>query len=319
MQKYKNKTVFITGVAGLAGSTSAKHFLEQGAHVVGLVKDKNKKSYNLPTNDNLSIVQGDIRDKDCLQYCLSKYEVDYVLHLASQPIVRICHNDPYTAYTTNVMGVINLFEACKALKSFPKKVVVMTSDKSYGPAPVPYHEDTPYAIFDSYTTSKICQDAVSLSYARTYGYPIVVVRAGNLYGPGDLNLSRLIPRSVLKMLDNESPMLYREVGEYIREFLYIEDIVRAYDVLLEKGVPGEAYNVGGTPPQRILDVITMIRDKINPSIPIQIEDKNFDEIHEQYLNADKIKALGWESGVDLSTGLNRTIEWYRDYKKICGW
>lgn len=312
---FKDKTVFVSGASGFVGCAAVKHFLSLGAHVVALVKDENKKSRELPNEGNLSIVYGDIRDKDCLQYCLSKYEVDYVLHLASQPIVRICHNDPYTAYTTNVMGVINLFEACKALKTFPKKVVVMTSDKSYGPAPVPYVEDTPYAVFDSYTTSKMCQDAIALSYARTYNLPIVVVRAGNLYGPGDLNTSRLIPRSILRLMDGESPMLYREVGEYVREFLYVDDIIRAYEVLFEKGVPGEAYNVGGTPPQKILDVITMIRDKINPNIPIELADKDFNEIKEQYLNADKIKALGWESGVDLSEGLNRTIAWWKSYDR----
>ncbi len=313
---FKNTSVLITGAAGLVGQAAVKYFLSQGARVVALVKDDNSKARLLPSN--VSIVKGDIRDKECLQYCLSKYEVDYVLHLASQPIVRICHNDPFTAYETNVMGVINLFEACRALVKKPKKIVVMTSDKAYGPAPVPYREDTPLVGFDSYCTSKACQDLVSLSYAKTYGLPIVVVRAGNLYGPGDLNLSRLIPNSTLRMLDGLSPTLYSGVAEFIREFIYVDNIVEAYAILFEKGVAGEAYNVGGTTPQRIGSVIEMIRDKVNPSLDIEIISKDFDEVKEQYLDATKIMALGWKPRVDLSEGLDITIDWYKKLKASGG-
>jgi len=196
---------------------------------------------------------------------------------------------------------------------------VMTSDKAYGPAPVPYVEDTPYAVFDTYTTSKICQDAIALSYARTYDLPITVVRAGNLYGPGDLNTSRLVPRSILRMLDGMSPVLYSDVAGYVREFLYIDKIIEVYKVLFEKGVAGEAYNVGGTKPQKIGDVIEMIRDKINPSVKIESIEKSFSEIKEQYLDASKIKALGWEARTSLSDGLDQTIQWAKAYKDNRGW
>lgn len=113
-------------------------------------------------------------------------------------------------------------------------------------------------------------------------------------------------------------MLYSDVAGYVREFLYIEDIIGAYKILFEHGIQGEAYNVGGTPPQRIGAVISMIRDKINPEMEIDIVDKSFDEIKEQYLNADKIKSLGWKSNVELSDGLDRTIAWYKNYRENGG-
>lgn len=310
---FKGLNIFITGINGFVGSATAEYFLNLGAHVIGLVKDRNRKSQT-DILSRCSIIYGDIRDIEILRYVLSKYEVDYVLHLAAQPIVRICNNDPYTAYMTNVVGTLNLLEACRSLVQKPKKIIVMTSDKAYGPhEQLPYKEESPLVIADSYCTSKACQDMVARSYGDTYNLPVVVVRAGNLYGPGDVNTSRLIPRSILRLFDGKAPVLYSGVANYVREFIYVGNIVSAYATLLDKGVPGEAYNVGGTEPQKIIDVIEMVRDKVNPDIEIEIVRKDFYEIEAQYLDATKIMKLGWEPTVSLSEGLDESIVWYREY------
>lgn len=305
--------IFITGINGFVGTAAAEYFVNQGHHVIGLVKDFNRKSQHTVLN-KCSIVQGDILNKDLLQSILSKYEVTHVLHLAAQAIVRICDNDPYTAYMTNVMGTLNLLEACRLLKNKPQKIIVMTSDKAYGLASVPYKEELPLVPADTYCTSKSCQDMIATSYAKTYDLPICVVRAGNLYGPGDLNISRLIPNNVLKLLNNKSPTLYTGVANYLREFIYVDNVIKAYDILFEKGLQGHAYNVGGTKPYRIIEVINMIKDKINPSIEINMIEKNFFEIEEQYLDSSKMETLGWKPEVDVPEGLNRTIEWLKAWK-----
>lgn len=308
----EGKTIFITGAGGFAGQAAVNFFVGKGAHVVGLLHDSIvARADAWPNPEKFTMVKGSILDKDRLTSIISKYEVDYVLHLASQAIVRKCDNDPYLAYQTNIMGAINLFEACRILKRTPKKVVVMTSDKAYGPAPVPYTETTPLVWCDTYGTSKLCQDAISLSYAKTYGVPNVNVRAGNIYGPGDQNTSRLIPGSILKLLEGKSPMLYSGVYSYVREFIYIDDMMEAFDTLFQYGEPGQAYNVGGTQPCKIGEIIEMVRDKINKKIPIEVVEKEFYEIREQYLDASKIRELGWNPKISLSDGLDRTVEWYR--------
>lgn len=308
-----SKNCLITGVNGFIGTATAKSFIKNGWNVIGLVKDRNNKTQK-DVQERCSIVYGDIRDIEVLRYILSKYEIDYVLHLAAQPIVRICNNDPFTAYMTNVMGTLNLLEAARCLKKFPEKIIVMSSDKAYGPhEKLPYKEDSELVVADSYCTSKSCQDMISRSYAKTYGLPVVIVRAGNIYGPGDLNTSRLIPRSILRMLSGKNPVLYSGVTNFVREFIYIDNIISAYTTLLEKGVSGEAYNVGGTEPKKIIDVIGMVRDKINPDITIDIIDKDFYEIEAQYLDASKLMSLGWAPKVTLSEGLGRSIEWYSKY------
>jgi CDP-glucose 4,6-dehydratase len=306
------KNILITGINGFVGTAAAKTFHEQGFHVVGLVRDINFKS-NLDIHKFCSIVRGDILDKDLLSSILSKYEISHILHLAAQPIVRICNSDPYSAYMTNMVGTLNLLESIRTINRKLEKVIIMTSDKAYGPHTVlPYREDFELKVADSYCTSKACQDMVSRSYAQTYDLPVTVVRAGNIYGAGDLNLSRLIPNTILRLLRNENATLYSGVAEYKREFIYVDDIVNAYQTLFKASTnPGEVFNIGGTSPLKTLDVITQIKDKINPSLKVDLIEKQFYEIPEQYLDGTKLQNLGWQAQVDISTGLDRTIKWIK--------
>ena len=314
MSSFKGSNLLITGANGFVGTAAVNHFLNRGAHVVALVKDINRKTLLPSASSNFSIARGDILDRDSVRTILNHYEIDYVLHLAAESIVKICDSDPYSAYTTNVVGTLNVLEEARTSKRRPKKIIVMTSDKAYGPAEVPYKEDTPPVVGDSYATSKTCQDFLSRSYAKTYGLPVVVARASNIYGPGDLNISRLIPRSILNLFNGERPMLYNGVAEFVREFLYIDDVLSGYEVMFEKGVDGEPYNIGGTGHFRIKEVIQMIVDKVAPTASIDIVEKSFYEIPVQYIDGSKLMALGWEPQTKLSEGLDRTIEWYRNYR-----
>jgi CDP-glucose 4,6-dehydratase len=311
------KNILITGINGFLGTATAKHFLNQGHHIVGLVRDLNMKSQK-DVQDKCSIVRGDILDKELVRSIFAKYEIDYVLHLAACPIVRICNNDPYTAYMTNIVGTLNVLEAARSLKRSPEKIICITSDKAFGPhSKLPYTEDSELVVSDSYCTSKACQDQISRSYANTYGLPIITVRAGNLYGAGDLNTSRLIPQTITRLLSGESPILYSGVADYVREFLYVTNVVAAFDILLQKGINGEPYNIGGTQPYKIRDVIEIIRDKINPEATIEIVQKDFFEIPQQYLDASKLETLGWKPQINLSDGLDKTIAWFRERQNAC--
>jgi len=310
---FTGKNILITGINGFVGTAAAKSFVEAGAHVIGIVKDTNRKTDPWIVN-NCSIVNGDIRDLSLLNYTMSHYEVDYVLHLASQAIVKICHSDPYTAYETNIMGMVNVLEAARMQALPPSKILVMVSDKYYGSAAqLPYTEDLPPEVADTYCTSKTCQDMIARSYASTYGVKAITIRAGNIYGPGDFNMSRLIPKNMIKLYRGESPVLYSHSAEMVREFLYVDDVVEAFKVLFIKGVVGEAYNIGGTEPCKIGDVMERIREIVNPEIPIKIEVVEFGEINAQYLNADKLRFLGWEPLTSLDDGLKKSFEFYQNW------
>ena len=310
---FTDKNIIVFGANGFVGTILVKDLLSKGANVVAVYRDQNCKSQLPPPSLNLSYYQADIMNKLDITNCISKFEADYIFQLASNSIVKICHADPYSAYMTNVIGSLNVLEAIRTIKRPIIKGVFLTSDKAYGPAPVPYTEDTPPVVGDTYATSKTCQDFIASSYAKTYNLPIVIARASNIYGPGDLNTSRLIPRSILNLLKGKSPVLYDGVAKYIREFVYVDDVVSGLETLAISGVPGEAYNIGGAVDDRyeILHLIQKICDLIDPNIGIEIQHKDFAEIQVQYLNAKKLEALGWNRSVSVDLGLIKTIEWYK--------
>lgn len=305
------QNVLITGMNGFVGSALAERLLKQkGIRVVGLIRDKNFKSRR-DLLDKTSIVYGDLRDIDSIRYTMSHYEIDTVFHLGAVTILRQAVVDPQTCYGVNVMGTVNILEAARSVGA--KKIVVASSDKAYGTYKnLPYVETMPVqASADSYSTSKACTDLIAQSYASTYDMDVSIVRAGNIYGPGDRNMSRLIPRSILRILEGIQPQLYKGVAQYKREFMYIDDVIDAYLTVQDRGLKGEAYNIGGSGFQSILDTVKLIAEITNhPDLEPEIIDKDFIEIKEQYLDPTKIKKLGWKCNFDIRRGLEESVKWY---------
>jgi CDP-glucose 4,6-dehydratase len=203
----------ITGANGFLGSALSERLCHQGHRVVGIVRDRNYKSRR-EILDRISVVHGDLRDPTVLRYALSQYEIDTIFHVGAVTILRKSVMDPLTCYETNVLGTAYLLEAAR--QQGIKKIVVASSDKAYGTyKKLPYKEEMHVqASADAYSTSKACTDLLAQQYAKGYDMDISIVRAGNIFGAGDLNMSRLIPRSILNCLDGIQPVLYKGVAQY---------------------------------------------------------------------------------------------------------
>lgn len=190
------------------------------------------------------------------------------------------------------------------------------SDKAYGNHDVlPYKEDYALLASDPYSTSKSCTDLLTQSYHYTYGLDTSIIRSGNIFGPGDLNKSRIIPGSILRVLAGERPVIYKGVGNYKREFMYIDDVVDAYLTVQDRGLPGHAYNIGGSGFQNIFDTVGMVLEEMGTDIEPEILEKDFIEIKEQYLNSTKLEELGWKCKFGIREGIRACIPWYEEYQK----
>ena len=301
-------SILVTGANGFIGSNLIKNLSQDSDnYIVGLGFD-----IHYPTLAN-QMFYGDIRDKDLIPRILSDYEIDVIYHLAAQSIVRISATNPVNTYEINIMGTVNLLEACRTVGKRVKSVVISTSDKAYGHAKSPYNEDTPLQPLFTYEASKACQDIIGRNYAHNYDVPVKIARCGNVYGPGDHNKSRLIPNSIIQCLLGKSPVLYNGVHNYVREFVYIDDVISAFKCISTKGNVGEAYCVGGMGHYKILDIIEMIIATINPILQPEIceKDISFKEITEQWIDSSKLKGLGWNPETSLHDGLLQTIEYYK--------
>ncbi len=306
------RNCLVTGHTGFLGGAITGLLKSGGDVVVGIERDENKRRDRINSPD--IFVKGDIRDYDFVRRVIADYEIEEVFHCASQAIVRTCANDPYTTYDINVMGTVSLLEACRNSGDTVKSIVVSTSDKAFGHAPIPYTEKTPLNPLYTYETSKACQQMITLSYFHNYGVPTKVIASSNVYGPGDPNLSRIIPNTIMRLAQGEPALLFEGASDYIREFVFITDVANAFVTASRNGKSGEVYCCGGTEHCSMIDLITDICELMgkDPAKDIKLfqKSKHFKEIEKQYIDSTKLRKIGWDPKVPLDMGLKLAIDYY---------
>ena len=306
----------ITGHTGFLGGAILKKLMTEDHNTVGIVRDTKMPAGTVIPNH---VCYGDIRDYNLIRRVIADYEIEEVYHCAAQAIVRSCANDPMGTYDTNIMGTVSLLEACRTSGGTVRSVVVSTSDKAFGHAAIPYTEDTPLNPLYTYETSKACQQLITLSYYHNYGVPTKVVASSNVYGPGDPNYSRIIPNTIMRLFEGEPALLNDGVADYIREFVYIDDVADAFISVARSGKNGEVYCCGGTEHLSMVDLIVHICKEMgkDPEKDIKTFKKSnlFKEIEKQYIDSSKLKSLGWGPKVTLDDGIKRTIKYYTSLSK----
>ena len=310
----------VTGGTGFLGGAITRMLRANKDMVIGIERDENRRRD--PEYGPDIFVKGDIRDYDFIRRVIADYEIEEVFHCAAQAIVKTCANDPYTTYDINIMGTVSLLEACRNSGETVKSIVVSTSDKAFGHAPIPYTEKTSLNPLYTYETSKACQQLVTLSYFHNYGLPTKVVASSNVYGPGDPNLSRIIPNTIINLANGRPALLNDGVSDYIREFVFITDVADAFVTVSRNGKNGEVYCCGGTEHCSMLDLVTDICELMgkDPEKDIKLfhKSKYYKEIEKQYIDSTKLRNIGWDPRVPLDIGLKLTIDYYSEFAKRQG-
>ena len=255
---------------------------------------------------------GDLKDGARILDIVTKYEIDYIFHVAAQPIVPTAYYNPKETLETNIMGTVNILEAAR---QYPRVVgvVVASSDKAYGKKCDNAAEDAALNGDHPYDVSKSCADLIALAYAKTYNIPVAVSRFGNIYGPGDLNFNRIIPGIMKAIIKNETLEL-RSDGSFRRDYVYVKDVVDGYIVLMEKmnSARGQAFNFSSGTNFSVLELIEKISAIVGKKIDYKIINNQTNEIPAQSLNYDKAQSvLGWKPKHDFNQGILESFEWYR--------
>lgn len=314
--------ILITGASGLLGSNLVIELLDRDKEIIGVSKNYPNKTIKHPKLENFIQIQCDIRNYNDLKNIVDKYQPTEVIHLAAQAIVVDSIDAPINTFETNIQGTWNVLEAIKGLKNI-KHVIIASSDKAYGEhKDLPYKESHPLQAIHPYDVSKKITEDIAWSYYNTNNIPITITRCGNIYGPFDLNKSRIVPGTIESCLQHKEINL-RSSGLQTRCYIYVKDVVDAYIAILNAPtdqVKGEVFNIGHNQEVSVLSITQKICELMNVDIStINIQNNAKFEISNQSLDSSKIQQiLNWKPQYSLDEGLRKTIDWYEHFNKDHG-
>ncbi|OCG43461.1 dTDP-glucose 4,6-dehydratase [Gilliamella sp. Fer1-1] len=335
--------ILITGGAGFIGSAVVRYAINHTEDEV-LVVDKltyagNLESLvNVSTNGRFYFKQIDICDRKSLDFTITDFGPDIIMHLAAESHVDRSIDNPSAFIETNIIGTYVLLEAALAYwKTLDKskqstfRFHHISTDEVYGDLHGTnglFTEKTSYSPSSPYSASKASSDHLVRAWHRTFGLPTIVTNCSNNYGPYHFP-EKLIPLTILNALEGKQLPIYGD-GQQVRDWLYVEDHARALYLVATKAKVGETYNIGGHNEQKNIDVVNMVcelLEELAPNKPNGIS--SYKELityvtdrpgHDQRyaIDASKIfKDLGWKPQETFESGMRKTVNWYLNNKSWC--
>lgn len=328
----------ITGGAGFIGSAVCRYYLEKTEHQIinvdALTYAANLKALSeFNQSPRHTFCQVDIRNAAAVEDIFKNKSPDKVMHLAAESHVDRSIDGPADFISTNILGTFNLlqsarrhYEGLEANRKAAFKFHHVSTDEVYGSLGREgfFYEETPYAPNSPYSASKASSDHLVRAWHHTYGLPTVISNCSNNYGPFQFP-EKLIPLMILNALDGEPLPVYGD-GLNVRDWLYVDDHAAALALVLDKGLPGEKYNVGGHNEVKNIEVVNTICDILDELRPktgslsrrnliTYVKDRPGHDLR-YAIDASKIeRELGWKPEETFETGLRRTIEWYLNNEK----
>ena len=308
------KRVLVTGGAGFIGSNFVRYILGRRDDVEIIVFDALTYAGHLENLDDVkddprfSFVKGDIRNADDVAASIEK--ADIVINFAAESHVDRSIYDPEAFITTDVMGVYTLMEAVR--KYGVEKFIQISTDEVYGDVAEGFSKETdPVSPNSPYSATKTGGELLARAYYRTYGLPVLVTRGSNTYGPYQ-QPEKLVPLFVSNAIDDKPLPVYGD-GMQIRDWLHVLDHCSGVETVMDKGEPGEIYNIGGNNQRPNIEIINMILEVTgkDSSLIKHVADRPGHD-RRYALDSTKLLNMGWPRVHDFESGMRETIRWYID-------
>lgn len=315
------KNILVTGGAGFIGSNFVHFVLNKYPDYTIINFDALTYAGNLENltsvenNPKYVFVKGDICSKEHLAKTFREHEIDSVVHFAAESHVDRSISGPAVFVQTNVVGTQVLLDVSR--EAGIEKFLHVSTDEVYGSLGTTgyFTEETPLHPNSPYSASKGSSDMLVLAYQHTFGFPAVVTRCSNNYGPYQFP-EKLIPLMIANAL-NDRPLPVYGDGLNVRDWLYVEDHCSALDVVLHKGTIGDVYNIGGHNEWKNIDIVKLVLKEIGkPESLISFVKDRPGHDRRYAIDAAKIKnELGWVPTYQFEQGIRKTVKWYLENKQ----
>lgn len=341
------KSMLVTGAAGFIGVNFVRYWLEKHPNDRIVVLDALTYSGNyesvkpLESNEQFTFVKGDICDQPLVESLISQHSIDTIVHFAAESHVDKSITGPQQFITTNIMGTFALLEAARKLWLGDKPIVPqhrfhhVSTDEVYGTLELDepaFTETTPYAPNSPYSASKAASDHLVRAYLHTYGLQVTTSNCSNNYGPYHYP-EKLIPLVLTNILYDRPLPIYGD-GQQIRDWLYVEDHARGIELILDKGVVGECYNIGGINEWANIDIVKLLCQLVDkafaddPTLLERFPDAKKASLgisselityvtdrpgHDRRYAIDPTKSrneLKYQPHESFETGIQKTVDWY---------
>src|SRR5881296_3109857 len=312
--------ILITGITGFVGSHLTEWALSRGADVIGALRWRSNTEHIEHLRDRLTLIQSELRELSSARDLVERARPDYIVHLAAQSFVGASWQTPAETLMTNAIGQMNLFEAIRQLGSASRFLVIGSSEE-YGlvePDELPIRETNPLRPLSPYAVSKVAQDLMGWQYFKSYGMHVVRARAFNHTGPrrGSAFATSNFAKQIAEMEAGlREPVVLVGDLKPTRDFSDVRDIVRGYWTLLERGTPGEVYNLCSGVDWSIERVLAFLIGKSTlPHIEIRQDAARLRPSDVPILRGSRAKiesALGWRGTIPLEQTLTDLLEYWR--------
>lgn len=326
------KNILVTGGAGFIGSNFVKYMLlkDRDCNIINLdlltYAGNLENLKEIEDNKHYCFIKGDIRDRDLIKQIFDKYKIDTVVNFAAESHVDRSIEDPEIFLKTNILGTGSLLDVakqcwkvspedkyCRAFKENVKFVQVST-DEVYGSLGKEgfFTELTPLSPNSPYSASKASSDMVVKAYYETYGLPINITRCSNNYGPYQFP-EKLIPLMIHNCVHENKLPVYGD-GMQVRDWLHVTDHCSAIATVMDKGIVGEVYNIGGNNEKANIEIVKLIINTLEKSDSLieYVKDRPGHDRRYAIDNSKITTELGWSPSYTFEVGISETIEWYRN-------
>ena len=317
---FQATSVLVTGGSGFIASNFLFHMVKKYPNIVFINVDKVDYCStadglpSLKSQPNYFFYHTNIANNSFIEHILTHHNVDAIIHFAAQSHVDNSFGNSINFTVDNVLGTHHLLETVRKYGRV-KRFIHVSTDEVYGEVAIDETSSEKSLLnpTNPYAASKAAAEFIVKSYNKSYGIPIIITRGNNVYGPGQYP-EKLIPKFLMQLI-NGKKMTIHGSGTNIRNYIYVEDVARAFETILFKGEDRQIYNIGTDNEYSVMDIATRLHKILYPTTNLDthiqyVDDRLFNDFR-YCIDSNNLHGLGWKPEIDFETGLQQTIEWYK--------